>query len=145
MNKCDRTTMWIPVLKSLSATHIHLWILPDKLVRLIMTPKTATPTWVDSYSYPDGHVRHVSHMEGSHWAEDVQRHVGDLSSVLVAIFLRQAWCYHVSITDGLHLDKSRSLFSERANQVEVKGFRPVTSETGCLSGDIIPWPYRHHG
>lgn len=59
---------------------------------------------MDAYAYPDGHVWHVPHLEGSHRAENVQGHVGNLSSVLVAISFGQTRCYHVSIPNGLHLD-----------------------------------------
>lgn len=61
-------------------------------------------TWVNPYSYPHGHVWHVPHPKGPYRAEDVQRHVGDFRGMLVAILLWQAWCYHVRVADGLHLD-----------------------------------------
>lgn len=59
---------------------------------------------MDSYPYSDGHVRHVPHMEGSYGAEDVQRHVGDLGGVLVAVPLWKTRRHHVGVTDCLHLD-----------------------------------------
>lgn len=64
---------------------------------------------MDPDAYPDGHVRHVPHAEGPHGAQDVQGHVGDLSGVLVAVPLRQARRYHVSVTDGLHLGSTAGL------------------------------------
>lgn len=79
------------------------FIICEELLNHLLNWSSTSLTWVDSYAYPDGHVWHVPHMEGSYWAEDVQRHVGNLRSVLVAISLWQPRCYHVGIPNGLHL------------------------------------------
>ena len=83
---------------------------------------------MDSYSYPDRHVWHVLHVEGSYCAEDVQRHVGDLGSMLVAVSLRQTRCHHVGITNGLHLDNVNTFIKKQPLQCVIQ----VPSMSACL-------------
>lgn len=98
------TDSWISEFSSLLTFYSKLCLsLAIKREIKDLTPAFLFLTWVNSYPYPDRYIRHVTHMEGTHWAEDVKWHVGDLSSVLVSISLWQAWCYHVGITNGLHL------------------------------------------
>lgn len=63
-------------------------------------------TCVESYSYSDRNVWHVPHFEGSHSAEDVQRHVGNFCSMAVAVGDGNTRRHHVGIADSLHLEKA---------------------------------------
>lgn len=67
-----------------------------RLYRLLTRVKS------DSNAY--WNIRHVSHLEGADSAQDVQRHVGDLSSMSVTVGNRNSRCHHVSISNCFHLN-----------------------------------------
>lgn len=72
--------------------------------RAPLPPVSLTRVQADTDAH--GHVGHVPHLEAADGTEDVQRHVGDLRRVPVAVGNRKPRRHHVCVTDGLHLGET---------------------------------------
>lgn len=86
-------------------------------------------TWVQAYSNSDWHFWHVSHLKGPHRAQDIQGHVGNLSSMSTAIPLWEARGHHVGISNGLYLEIIKSRINRHVTSSyyfpHTQGFRSM--------------------
>lgn len=71
-----------------------------------------TFTRVQANPNPDFEFRHVPHLECPNAVQDVQRHVGHLCCMTIAVPVGDSWSYHVRISYSFHLNDNVSIITQ---------------------------------